>query len=180
MSDIQHLKIGDKIVDFGQVYKIFKIKKDKALDGTREEYLYYKPYFKSDKNFSLICSVPKSNFKKANLRKPVTKKKTNEILEILGKKPNDETKVTPKQVSDYLKKNDPTETARLLKLLWLEKQSEEKKFATRKKTIYQNTVRCLVEEISVVQKIGLKEARQKIRRCLKKNYPEKKEKEDDK
>jgi len=31
MNDLQQLKVGDKIVDYGQVYRIFKIKKDRTL-----------------------------------------------------------------------------------------------------------------------------------------------------
>lgn len=104
MNDIQQFQVGDIIVDYGQVYRISKIKKDKTLDGKREECIYYKPYFKSEKDSSLVCSIPKSNFKEANLRKPVTKKKIKETLKILGKKPNSETKVTLKEAGAYFKK----------------------------------------------------------------------------
>jgi RNA polymerase-interacting CarD/CdnL/TRCF family regulator len=181
MNNSQQFQVGDKIVDYGQVYRVFKIKKDRIFNGEKEDCIYYKPYFKIDKSQSLVCSIPQSNIEEANLRKPVSKKKINETLQLLAKKPDDEIKVTIKEAEAYFKENDPVETARLLRLLWLEKQDEEKKgLATRKKMMYQNALRHLVEEMSVVQKIGLKEAKKKIRRRLKKICPEKKEEKHDK
>jgi RNA polymerase-interacting CarD/CdnL/TRCF family regulator len=181
MNDVQQFKVGDKIVDYGQVYRIFKIKEDRVFNGKKEDCIFYKPYFKADKSQSLVCSIPENNIEEANLRKPVSKKKINEVLKILSKKPNGEIKITLKEAEACFKENDPVETARLLRLLWLEKQDEEKKgLATRKKMMYQNAMRSLVEEISVVQKIGLKKARKKIRRRLKKICPEKKDEENDK
>ena len=169
MNDKHQFKVGDKVVDFGQVYRIYKIKKDRTLEGKREDCIYYKPYFKSERNQSIVCSIPKSNVKEENLRKPVSKKKINEVLKLLGQEPNSETTINVIKASAYLKENDPVETARLIKLLWLEKQgNEEKKLSTRKKMIYQNAMGHLVEEIAVVKNISLKKAREKISRRLKK------------
>ena len=176
MNDKHQFKVGDKIVDFGQVYRIYKIKKDKTLEGKREDCIYYKPYFKSEKNQSLVCSIPRSNVEEENLRKPVSKKKINETLKLLGQKPNSETVINIAIASTYLKENNPIETARLLKILWLEKQSnKEKKLSTRKKMISENAMRHLVEEIAVVQNISLKKAKEKISRRLEKICPTKQE-----
>lgn len=173
MSDKNQFKVGDKVVDFGQVFRIFKIKKSVTLEGKKEDFIYYKPYFKPEKNQSMVCSIPKSNIEEADLRKPVSGKKISEVLKLLGQEPNGETTINVTKVSMYLRENDPLETARLLKILWLEKQDEEKKLSTRKKTVYQNAMRHLVEEIAAVQKIGLKKAREKINARLKKIYPAK-------
>jgi len=174
MNDKHQFKVGDKLVDFGQVYRVYKIKKDKTLEGKREDCIYYKPYFKSEKNQSLVCSIPKSNIEEENLRKPVSKKKINETLKLLGQKPNSETVINIAVASSYLKENNPIETARLLKILWLEKQgNKEKKLSTRKKMICQNAMRHLVEEIAVVQNISLKKAKEKIIRRLEKICPAK-------
>ena len=169
MNDKHQFKVGDKVVDFGQVCRIYKIKKDRNLEGKKEDCIYYKPYFKSEKNQSIICSIPKSNVEEENVRKPVSKKKISEVLKLLGQKPNGEITINVTKASTYLRENDPIETARLLKILWLEKQgNEEKKLSTRKKMMYQNAMRHLVEEIAVVQNISLKKAKEKISRRLKK------------
>jgi RNA polymerase-interacting CarD/CdnL/TRCF family regulator len=168
MSDKHQFKVGDKVVDFGQVYRIYKIKKDRTLDGKREDCLHYKPYFKSEKNQSLVCSIPRSNVEEENVRKPVSKKKINEVLKLLGQKPSGETTINVIKASVYLKENNPIETARLLKILWLEKQgNKENKLSTRKKMISENAMRHLVEEIAVVQNISLKKAKEKISGRLK-------------
>lgn len=175
MNDKRQFKVGDKVVDFGQVYMIYKIKKDKNLEGKKEDCIYYKPYFKSEKNQSLVCSIPKSSVEEANLRKPAPRKKISKVLKLLGQGLNGETTINITKASTYLKESDPVETARLLKLLWLEKQDEEKKLSTRKRTMYQDAMRYLVEEIAVVQNISLKKAREKISRRLKKICPAKPE-----
>jgi RNA polymerase-interacting CarD/CdnL/TRCF family regulator len=175
MNDIQHFKVGDKIVDYGQVFRIFKIRIRKVFGGKKVECIFYKQHFRRDKNQPLVCSIPKSNVKEANLRKPVSEEKIEKTLKLLGEKPNHETIINATKAATYFKENNPLETARLLRLLWLEKQDEEKKLSNRKKNIYQKALRNLVEEMAVVQNIGLKEARNKIRRRLKKICLEKKE-----
>ena len=169
MNDKHQFKVGDKVVDFGQVYRVYKIKKDRTLEGKREDCIYYKPYFKSERNQSIVCSIPKSNVEEENLRKPVSKKKINQVLKLLGQELSGETAINVAKANTYLKENDPVETAQLIKILWLEKQgNEEKKLSTRKKMMYQNAMGYLAEEIAVVQNIGLKKAREKISKRLKK------------
>jgi RNA polymerase-interacting CarD/CdnL/TRCF family regulator len=180
MNNKHQLKVGDKVVDLGQVYRIYKIKKDRNLEGEKEDYICYKPYFKSAKNQSLVCSIPKSNVEEANLRKPVSKKKIGETLKLLGQKSNSDTTIELTKARGYLRENDPAETARLLKLLWLEKQDEEKELSNSKKKVYQSAMRYLVEEIAVVQNIGLKKAKKKVVRRLKKVCPQKKDEEENK
>jgi len=179
MSKKRKFKVGDKIVDHGQIHRIFKIKKIKGFAGKKEEHLFYKQFFKRDKDQSLICSIPESNVKEANLRRPASRKKIRQTLRLLKKKPNGEAKVSVADAASFFKENDPREIARLLRLLWVEKQDKDKPFATRKKIIFKNAMRYLTEEISLVQKIGLKKARQKIRKRLKKIRPVK-EKEENK
>ena len=180
MNDVLQFKVGDKIVDYGQMYIIFKIKKDILSNGEKEDCIYYRPYYKKDINHSLVCSIPESSIEKANIRKPVSKKKIIRVLKLLGKKPNEVIRVNIRNVNLYFKYNDPIETARLLKLLWLEKQEEDRNLSTRKKAMYKNAMRSLVEEVSIVQMIDLKIAIKKICGRLKKIHPEKEGEENDK
>lgn len=174
MSDKNKYKVGDKLIDCRSIYKVIKIKKRKVLNGDKEDCLFYEPLYKTDKSQSLICSVPKTNIKQANLRGPVNHKRIKETLKTLGKRKNGETKINISEADSFIKENDPVETAKLLRFLWLEKQTEEKALSTRKKHMYEDCLRHLVEEISIVQKIGLKKAEEKIKRRLKKFCPKKK------
>jgi len=180
MSEEFQLKVSDKLVDCGQVFRIYKIRKDKSFNGKREDYIYYKPLYKSDNNQTFVCSIPISNFEEANLRRPVTPKKIKRTLEILSEELNGETTISVQEAIEYFKENDPLESARLLKLLWLEKQDEEKQLSTKKKMIYQKAMKHLEEEVAVVQNIGITQARMKIVRRLKKVYPQKEEEKDKK
>lgn len=173
MSSKPRFKVGDKLVDSNHIYRIIKIKKAKVFNGDREECLFYEPFYKTEKCNSLICSVPKSNIDDAKLRKPVTKKKIKETLKLLGKRKNGEEKINISEADTFIKENDPLETAKLLRLLWLERQSEDRSLSTRKKHLYENSLRHLIEEITIVQRIGLKTAEKKIKRRLKKFCPRK-------
>jgi RNA polymerase-interacting CarD/CdnL/TRCF family regulator len=173
MSDKPQFRVGDKLVDYGQIHRIFKIKKVKIFNGDLEYCIFYKPFFETDKCKSLVCSIPESNVKEANLRRPVSKKYIYKTLRSLSKKPNGETRINISEADLFFKENDPVETAKLLKLLWLEKQDEERSLSTRKKYIFENAIRHLIEEISIVQKIGLKKAEMMIIRRLRRFCPEK-------
>lgn len=172
---MKNIKVGDKLVDSNHIYKVVKIKKAKVFNGGVENCLFYEPFYKTEKCNSLICSLPASNIEEANLRKPVTQKQIYETLKILGKRKNGETKITISDADSFIKENNPTETAKLIRLLWLEKQTEEKSLSTRKKHLYENSLRHLTEEVSIIQKIGLKKAESKIKRRLKKFCPKKEE-----
>ena len=65
-EETKKYKVGDKIVNFGQVYRVFKIQK---------EIMYYRPYFKRGENQDgIICSVPMKNIKLTQIRRPASKK----------------------------------------------------------------------------------------------------------
>jgi RNA polymerase-interacting CarD/CdnL/TRCF family regulator len=174
MSKKKKYKVGDRLVDSRSIYKIIKKKKRRVLNGEKEDCVFYEPLFKTEKSQSLICSVPESNINEASLRSPVTKKRIKETLRTLGKRKNGETNVNISDADTFIKENDPVETAKLLRLLWLEKQTKDKSLSTRKKHMYENSLRHLVEEISIVQRIGLKKAEAKIKRRLMKFFPKKK------
>ncbi|MBN1970387.1 MAG: hypothetical protein JW870_13550 [Candidatus Delongbacteria bacterium] len=171
MDKIVRFKVGDKLVDSTYVYRVIKIKIAKVFGGNREKCLFYEPFFRNDKCNSLICSLPASNIMEANLRKPVTQKRIRDTLKLLGKRKNGETKISFSEADSFLKENDPLETAKLIRLLWFEKQSEDKSLSTRKKNLYENSLRHLIEEVSIVQKISIKKAENKIKRRLKKFSP---------
>lgn len=180
MNGKHKFKVGDKIIDIGQVHRIFKIKKKENSDGETEKLIFYKPFFKSEKDPSLICSISQSNLSETNLRRPASKKKIKETLKLLSKEPETVTKVDVRTASVYSKNNDLAVITRSLKMLWwerVEKKYEGKSLTSKKKRVYQNAMRHLTEEISIVEGISLKKAKEKIKRRLRKIGPEKPEEE---
>lgn len=168
-------KVGDKLVDYGQVHRIFKIQKGMTFNSEPVDYIYYRPYFKKDKDKSFSCRIPMQSIKDTKLRRPVTKEKMKQALDSLNAMPKGDFILNVIEATECFKENDPCETANLLKILWMEKNDEERKFTVRKKMIYADAMRHIVEEMAVVHEIELEKAEKKVLSRLRKMCPEKKE-----
>lgn len=177
MKNSNTLKVGDKIVEVGGVYRVFKIAKKKNMQNKLESHVFYKPLYERKNNEAFICSIPQANIEKANIRKPISKKKMSRVLELLGLTPNTESKTLATKANSLVKENNPLESVRVLKLLWLDKHDKTRNFSLGKKTIYEQTMRGLMEEIAVVYNIGLIKAKKKIMYRLKKIIPQNTEEE---
>ncbi len=162
-------KVGDKIVDFGRVYRIFKI------DNTTENdtIIYFKPYFKSKKDGGMTCSIPAKSINKTNIRRPINKLRMNKILKNLSKKTfandiNDINVLEITEAKEVLSINKAGKTAKILKRLWLEKQDESKNFTKSKETAFKHLIERLSEEIAYAGNTSIENAEAKIRSALKK------------
>jgi len=166
MNPIQ-LKVGDKIVDFGRVYRIFKIENN-LQDNT---VIHFKPYFKSKKDGGMTCSIPINNINKTRIRRPINKERMHKILKKLSSKKIDEDinilEIT--EAKEVLGINKATKTANILKKLWLEKQDESKNFTKSKETAFKHLIERLSEEIAYAGSTTLENAEAKIRNALKKS-----------
>jgi len=146
-------KVGDKIIDFGQVYKIFKIEK---------KVVHFRPYYKTKQNRTLTCSIPVKNIGLTNIRKPISKNRVKKLLERLSEKEERGEPVNAKEVGEKLKLNRPETTARILKKLWLDKQDLSKNFSGSKRNIMNLSIKQLVEEVAFVLDISIAKAKKKI------------------
>lgn len=161
MDGALKLKVGEKFVEYGEVYKIFKIKKQASAGGTREDYLFYKPCYQTRTNQTLTCSVPKSEAANTNIRGLSSKETIQDTLKYLAKSVLE--KITsPIDAVGVLKLNDPHETAKLLKQLWLLNHATESNFSTSNQLYFKDAFRNLTQEVSAVLGIQLAEAERKI------------------
>ncbi|MFC1790051.1 hypothetical protein ACFLZP_01050 [Patescibacteria group bacterium] len=158
--------IGDKIIDFGQVYRIFKIQKEKSTEDKREKVLYFRPYYKNEHNKDLVCSIPAANIKLTQIRKPASKKKIKHLLGRLAAKRSKNKPPSALQAKEKLKLNSPTITAKTLKMFWLDKQDPLTNFTSNKQDLLELTMSRLVEEVAFVFQIPLAKARRKINHAL--------------
>lgn len=164
MKDDKMFKVGDKIVRFGQVYKIFKIK---STEGKRGKVIFFRHYFKSKQNKTLIYSIPVKNIDKTNIRRPVSKEELKLLVKKLSKKSDVKKPINLVQARGVLCLNDIYETAQILKSLWIEENDESANFSESKKDVFGLSKEQLVEEIAFVSGISLVMAREKIKRALK-------------
>ncbi len=166
MNDKPGYKVGDKIVEFGQVFKIFKIKKQETLDGDRKRSIFYKPFFQDGKDPSLVHSIPLENIDKTRIRKPIDKERLRAIFKQLSQKPKEIKPIKTIKVKDKLNTNRPEKTVLILRRLWLEKSDENRNFSRSKKDAFRLSIKHLVEEVAFVLGISPSEAKERIKKAL--------------
>lgn len=154
MNKGSKFKKGNKLIEMGKVYKVFKIE---------EKIMYYRPYFINSTNNTLICSIPEKNIYPNDLRKPVSKKELDEILIYLSEKPKRDIEYDTLKAQIDLKLNDIYETAKVLRLCVRERNKEGKNYTKTKKDVLNNAIEMMVEEVALVFEISLEEAQQKIK-----------------
>lgn len=165
MKDDKTFKVGDKIVRFGQLFRVFKIKKQKNKNK-EEKIILFKPYFKTKENKFLVCSIPAASIDKTNIRKPISKKKLRGLLKELSKRSDVKTPIDISKAKQKLTLNNPKINVQILKRLWKEKSDESTNFSKSKHDIFKLAVGRLVEEVAFVGGISLIKARKKIKTAL--------------
>lgn len=168
MKDKKSFKVGDKIVDFGQVYRIFKIKKQKNAKGKEEEVIFFRPYFKTKQNRTLICSIPVNNIDKTKIRRPISKKELRKLLKELSQKSDIETPINVSRAREILNLNDPYKTVQILKSLWIEKNDESTNFTKTRESVFGLSMKRLVEEVALVNNVSIEKAKRQIKQTLEK------------
>lgn len=162
MKKIKYKK-GDKIIDYGRVYRIFKV--DVPEKPSEDRILHFRPYFHKRKTGEMVCSIPSKNIDKTNIRKPISEHDLKKVFAILKSKPKEE--INTNNAKEILGENKPDKTAQVIKGLWLEKHDEDKHFTRTKKQAFKHLIARLSEEVAFVKNISPEKAEESIRRALK-------------
>lgn len=165
MSNNKTFKVGDKIVHFGQVHRIFKIEKHKIKDK-EEKIILFRPYFKTKENKSLTCSIPVDSIDKTNIRRSISKTELRQLLKELSKKPDVKIPVDINKAREQLTLNNPEINVQILKRLWKEKNDESTNFSKSKHDVFKLVINRLVEEFAFISGAPLIKARQTITTAL--------------
>ena len=166
MRDKRQFGVGDKIVEFGQVFRIFKIKRQKNAEGKRERLIFFRPYFKDKKDNSIIYSIPSKSIQKTNIRRPLTKRELRKLLKELSEKVEVKRKINIIKAKEILNSNDPHKIVRVLRRLWADKNDQSTNFTKSKKDVFKLSIKRLVEETAYIEKLPLKTAKEKIKEAL--------------
>ena len=161
------LRVGDKIIDLGQVFRIYKIEKKKDNDGKSEEVIFFKPYYQTEKSHGMICSIPVKNVNQTNIRRPIKKKEFKILIERLKKRKDINSFYDLNKAKLLLKSNKPLDIVNLLRSLNIEKREKKENFSKSKQDVLRKTINLLVQEFALVSKITLEKAREKIDAALK-------------
>lgn len=153
-------KVGDKVICGGYLYRIFKV-------DLTESVIFFRPYFKENKNSSTVRKIPVQNLAKTNMREPMTKEQAIEILEMLSDGLSRNHLTDLNEAKELLIQNNLVGTVQVLKWLWVDKQDEEKGFSLSKKRVWDMASERLIEEIAYVHDVSLEEAEKMIIKNLK-------------
>ena len=166
MRDKKQFKVGEKIVEFGQVFRIFKVKRQKNAEGKKEKLIFFRPYFKDKKDDSIIYSIPSKGIQKTNIRRPLTKRELSQLLKKLSKKAELKNPINISKAKEVLNSNDPQKIVGVLRILWADKNDQSTNFTKSKKDVFKLSIKRLVEETAYIEKLPLKTAKEKIKEAL--------------
>lgn len=169
MAINKKLRIGNKLVEAGRVYKVFKISFENS-NGRKERTIHYKPHYQGINTESLVCSIPECNLEHTDIRTPIKKAEMSQLLEYLSKKSNRKWEVDVVNAKTTLNLNDVHETARVAKVFWREKMKKNVNFTKTKKDVLEAAIDQMVEEVALVIGISVNTAKEKITVALEK-YP---------
>jgi len=167
MKKKKKLRVGDKIIDLGQVFRIFKIERKKDNNGKPEEVIFFKPYYQTEKTHDMICSIPVKNINQTNIRKPIKKSEFKALIERLKKRKSINDFYDLNKAKILLKSNNPLDIVNLLRSLNTEKKEKKENFSKSKQDVLRKTINLLIQEFALVSKITLEKAREKIDSALK-------------
>jgi len=151
MSGELKLKFRDIVVRYGRVLKAFKISKGMV---------FLKPYFKTNNNsMDLIYSLPLKNIGLTKIRRIVSKEKLDSLFELILNKFGKDGEVVISATKELLGNNDLTETMKVVKNLWLEKEAGLGSLSGGKLTAYRQALDQTTEEVAAVRGLSLEKAK---------------------
>jgi len=151
-------KVGDAIVDFGKVYRIFEMKDKKC---------FFKPLFPTKANEGLVCSIPLKSLEETDIRYPIDKKELKKLLAQISKPIKAERRLNINRNRGIMVSNDIGKTVEFIRRLWSIKIDESRNFTTTKKSAFRILMRRLSEEVALVYHQTPEEAEKGIERRLK-------------
>jgi len=165
MISQKKLKVGDKIIDGGQVFRIFKIEKTTTEDGNDDKLLHFRPFFKIGENSDYECTIPLSSLEEAEIRMPLSLKEAKDLVKTLAKKSKNPFSDI-NEAKDLLKTNDPKDIVAIIRKLSEEQRKNADNFTKSKKDVLKAAFEKLDQEIAIANKTTLEKARTKIEGAL--------------
>lgn len=156
MTNLNNLKIGDVIIRFGQVYKVFKIE-----NAT----VFYHRFLESLKQATSIFSIPQQSIEKTKIRVPIDKKELNNLLGKGLKEMKVDLEISLNAIKGFLNTDDPIEVVRMLKTLTL-MRDENGKLPFSKREVYDTLLKRFASEVAFVYEQDEKKAKELIEQAL--------------
>ena len=151
-----NLTVGDLVVRYGKVLKVFQIKKDAVS---------LRPFFNSQSSHGLTFTLKQKSVSQGHVRRLVSKTKLKDLLNLIIKKSIAKDRCPAFDSDTAL--NRLTDALWVLKTLWLEKQERSDTLATGKSNIFQRVLLQTAEEIAAVNRTSPERAKLQLLSGLK-------------
>ncbi len=161
------LKVGDTLVQFGQVFQIFKIKEEKTASSV-QKLIFFKPLFASQENETLICSIPADSLIKTKIRRPVKKERLQKLFKKLFKRPPEGEPLNLLDAKQNLESNRLSKVAAVLRSFWFEKNGQSKNFTLSREGVLRESLKVFSEEAACVLGTDPDQVRKEIKLNFKK------------
>lgn len=168
MINLNKLKIGDVIVRFGQVYKVFKIEKkdDKSM-------IFYKKLVKNLRHASSIFSIPQKSIEKTKIRPPISKKELDALLGPKLKAFEVDLTINLNTIKAVLNTDEPEDVVKMLKNLTAAREAGDGKLPFSKREVYDSLLNRLASEVAFVYDETEEKAKEIINQALEKSLGKK-------
>jgi len=150
-------KVGDELVEPGNIYKIFKISKSKGENGKTEKLAHFRPFFKETDSTGIVATIPVENIEKPAFRPLISSSALDECLKMLKTKTEIKKTTDIADLKDILKLNDLKEVVRVINTLLKEKNGSET-FPKSKKDVIDVALTSIKLEFAAVKKVSLSKA----------------------
>jgi len=160
-DDLGTLKIGDKIIDFGRVYRVFKISKQQDPQG-EERLIHFRPLYRKNNNQDLVCTIPERNLPQTTIRRPLSKKVIREGLDKFSLFSVPSGLINFDQTKRVTSMNDFFAMVDLAKDLYYSRKGENKEFTVSQKRVFNSLVGRVSEEAAFVLKQKPDQVKKKI------------------
>jgi len=160
MVNINKLKIGDIIIRFGQVYKVFKTEKK---DDTK--IIFYKKFFENPGRAPSIFSIPQDSIGNTKIRGLIGKKDLGSLLGAELKAFEVDLEMNINTIKAILNTDDPMEIMKIMKNLATERKTNEK-FPFSKKEVYGTLLKRFASEVAYVYKTTPEKGQEIIEEAL--------------
>lgn len=162
MSKKKNYKVGDKIIDYGQVFRIFKILRQRNSNGGHERVMYFRPFYRSSNNYNVVSSIPMKNIEQTEIRDPLSANEIKTLFIKLKKRKRTEVYFDINKTKDLFKRYDPDSDVRLLRDLWKEKKDKSETFSKNKRDIFDLVHDRFSQECAIVKGLPLQKAKDDV------------------
>jgi RNA polymerase-interacting CarD/CdnL/TRCF family regulator len=163
-------KKGDMLVSPKGIFEIIDLKEKENIEGDKQEYYVLEPRYGRRKG-SLKVSFPIKNIEKVRMRKVLTEKEMDQLLERFAEKMDHERMANTMKLRKMASSNEPKQLIDVIKTVYIYKHYMEKT-STSKNKVFKRALRQVAQEYACIKDVTVRTAKKRIKKQLKEGVKE--------